>query len=82
MDYTKYIKTKNDEIITFSQLLQHSEFKNFEPKSAGFISIGKDKDGKVSCECFGESFSLDLNSDYEDTNLAKIQILNYEAYEL
>ena len=45
MDYTKYIKTKNGEIITFSPLLQHSEFKNFEPTSAGFISIGKDKDG-------------------------------------
>lgn len=77
----KYIKTSNNVIIVFSELLQHSEFKDWNPVSAGFISIGIEKvEGyghyQPSCSCYGESISLKLKSDEEkDTALARRQIL-------
>lgn len=72
----KYIRTKNDEIIVFSSLLVHSEFKRFEPKSAGFINILVDDQGNTKCICYGMSISLDLESNpKEDTELATRQIL-------
>lgn len=75
---TKYIRTENDEIIVFSELQQHKEFKHFNPVSAGFISFGVDKDKNISCDCYGESVSLNLESDPEfDTKLAKKQILGH-----
>lgn len=75
---TKYIRTKNNQIIVFTELIQHSEFKKFEPVSAGFISIGIGSDGNLDCSCYGESVSLDLKSnEEEDTMLAKRQILGH-----
>jgi hypothetical protein len=75
----KYIKTKGNEIIVFSELQQHSEFRMFEPISAGFISIGAVDKGRPTCQCHGESISLDLKADGEvDTALARKQILGYE----
>jgi len=74
----KYIRTKNDEIIVFSELQQHSDFRMFEPVSAGFISIGAPNKHEPDCTCYGESVSLKLKSDEEkDTQLAKKQILGY-----
>jgi hypothetical protein len=79
MARVKYIKTKNNEIIVFSELQQHKEFRHFEPVSAGFISFGIGKDRNPDCSCYGESVSLDLKSDEEvDTRLAKRQILGYD----
>lgn len=80
----KYIKTKDKEIIVFSELLQHSDFKHFEPVSAGFINIYADfntnkHDIIVRCECYGESVSLNLKSEEIDTTLAKKQILGYTS---
>ncbi len=79
MNKVKYIRTRNNEIIVFSDLQQHKDFKHFDPVSAGFISIGITKvDGypEVTCSCYGESVSLELKSDEEkDTRLAKRQIL-------
>jgi hypothetical protein len=74
----KYIRTKEDEIIVFSEHQQHSEFRDFNPVSAGFISFGaKDKHEPV-CRCYGESVSLKLKSDEDkDTQLATKQILGY-----
>lgn len=75
---TKYVRTKEDRIIVFSELNQHSEFKSFEPVSAGFISIGVGEDGNPDCTCYGESVSLSLKSnEVEDTLLAKRQILGH-----
>lgn len=75
----KYIKTENDVIIVFSELLQHSEFKKFNPKSAGFISIGASGRHQPEVTCYGESISLVLKSDEEtDTRLARKQILGYD----
>ena len=70
----KYIKTKNNEIIVFSELLEHSDFKSFSPVSAGFISIGIEP----RIGCYGKSISLGLKSDPEvDTELAHKQILGF-----
>lgn len=84
----KYIRTKDNFIIVFPELIQHSEFKHLEPVSAGFISIYPDKDDKLflpflNCKCYGESVSLNLKSkEDEDTKLAKWQILGYDRTEL
>lgn len=73
---TKYIVTQNNEIITFPETIQHSEFKHFNPKSAGFISFGLDENRKMICNCYGESISLGLKSrEREDTDLANRQLL-------
>ncbi len=71
MARVKYIKTENDQIITFGEGLTHVKFKHFNPISAGFISIRDNK-----CVCFGDSVSLKLKSDPEvDSRLARFQIL-------
>jgi len=71
----KYIRTDDDVIIVFCELLQHSEFKRFNPISAGFISFGVNNQGNPSCTCYGESVSLNLQSMEDDTMLARRQIL-------
>lgn len=75
MARTKYIRTKDNKIIVFSELHQHKEFKHFNPISAGFISFSVGEDKEIDCTCWGESTSLDLKSMEDDTNLAKKQIL-------
>jgi hypothetical protein len=73
----KYVRTKNNEIIVFSELLVHSNFKRFEPVSAGFIAFKKDDKDGLTCECYGQSISLDFlqSKPEEDSKLAKRQIL-------
>ena len=75
MEKVKYIRTKDNEIIVFSILQEHSQFKHFEPISAGFISIVIGNDKNPDCTCYGESISLGLKSMPIDTRLAKRQIL-------
>jgi hypothetical protein len=74
---TKYVKTKNNEIIIFSELLAHSKFRIFEPISAGFILFTTDDLGNPTCECYGQSISLDFlqSNPVEDSKLANLQIL-------
>jgi len=75
MNNVKYIRTKNDEIIIFGGIMQHSDFRHFNPLSAGFISFGINKEGYPTCKCFGTSISLNLDSIPEkDTELAKQQL--------
>ena len=76
----KYIKTKDNKIIVFSALQDHSEFAHFEPVSAGFISFGIDKNRNPDCTCYGKSVSLKLSSMQDDTLLAKRQILEYDEF--
>ena len=78
----KYIRTKHNEIIVFSELLQHSDFKHFEPISAGFISIGIGKDRNPDCTCHGQSASLGLGAREDDTLLAQKQILGLDWWNL
>jgi hypothetical protein len=80
MARVKYIRTKNDEIIVFNELQQHSEFKRFEPISAGFISFGIGEDRNPDCTCYGMSVSLNLESMEDDAKLAKKQILGWDYY--
>lgn len=69
---TKYIKTKDDEIIVFGEIMNHSDFRFMNPVSAGFISFGIDEQGNPTCKCYGHSVSLNLPSDEEkDTLLAR-----------
>lgn len=77
----KYVITKDKEIIVFTELLQHSEFKSFEPISAGFISFGVNKEGNPTCSCYGKSISLGLESNPEqDTEIAKRQFNMLDEY--
>lgn len=69
----KYIRTKNDDIIVFSATIMHKEFIDWQPKSAGFIQFYV-ADGKQTCHCYGESISLGLASDEDDTGLARLQL--------
>lgn len=81
MPVVKYIKTKDSKIIVFSHLQQHSEFRIFEPVSAGFISLtyGENTQSGVKCKCYGESVSLNLKSDEKvDSELARKQIVGDE----
>lgn len=75
MNRVKYVRTKDNEIIVFGEIMQHSSFKNRQPVSAGFISFGVNKEGNPSCTCYGESISLGIKSNpEEDTILAKLQL--------
>jgi hypothetical protein len=75
MNKAKYIKTKDKEIIVFGEIMLHSDFRNMNPVSAGFISFGINEDGNPTCKCYGESISLGLPSDEEeDTFLAQSQL--------
>jgi hypothetical protein len=58
----KYIKTKDGKIIVFPGTMMHSDFKHFEPTSAGFVEFYIIND-EVRCRCYGESISLGLKCD-------------------
>ena len=78
MSKVKYIRTKSDEIIVFSEYLQHSRFKWFNPISAGFISISANGKSDPTIQCYGTSISLRLDSKpEEDSELARKQILGF-----
>lgn len=77
----KYVITSNNEIIVFSELIQHKEFIHFNPISAGFIAFGVNKQGNPTCSCYGESVSLSLISrPLEDTIIAKRQLNMLDDY--
>ena len=81
----KYIKTKANVIIAFPALLEHAQFADFNPVTAGFMSIGTKKveySGQfyheTDCTCYGESTSLGLKADeIADSKLARRQILGH-----
>lgn len=81
----KYIITKTGRVIVFSELLQHKDFKHFEPIRAGFVTFMIEKvEGyfRVKCNAYGESISLGLKSDeVEDTRLIKKEILGYTPWD-
>ena len=71
----KYVRLKQrDVIIILSEVLKHSDFKEMNPVSAGFCHISENK-----VACFGESVSLQMKSDPEDSIIATNQIFGMEA---
>jgi hypothetical protein len=75
----KYVITRDEVIIVFPELIEHHQFSNFEPVSAGFISFGTDDRGQMKCQCYGKSISLRIESrPEEDTRIAMQQLgMNY-----
>ena len=73
----KYIRTrKYSAIIIFPDFIAHSQFKEFDPVSAGFCYVDEVR-GIV--KCFGESISLGLKSDPKDSIAATSQLFGVEA---
>lgn len=72
----KYVKLKQyNAIIIFPCHIEHSKFKNLEPITAGFCYVHENK-----VTCFGNSISLDLESDPEDDSKeATKQLFGYDA---
>jgi len=80
MSKAKYIRTSDNDIVVFGMGMKHSNFRHLDPVSAGFISIGVDKDGNPSCSCYGNSESLGITSMEGDSKLADMQILGNLFY--
>jgi len=75
MSKQKYVRLKEyNEIIIFPCIIEHSKFRFFNPITAGFCYVTRDR-----VSCFGHSISLELESDEEsDSALATKQLFkNY-----
>ena len=70
----KYVRLDNDEFIFFPVTIEHSRFRGYRIISAGFCIFGENE-----VSCFGESYSLKLKSDSEDSKLATKQIFGFDA---
>jgi len=72
----KYVRIKQyGDIIIFPCVIEHSTFKDLDPISAGFCYVDANK-----VTCFGESFSLKLESNpKEDSQKATWQLFGYDA---
>jgi hypothetical protein len=71
----KYVRLEEyDEIIIFPSIMGHSAFKRLNPISAGFCYISNNR-----IDCFGESTSLNLKSNEEDTKIATKQAFGFDA---
>lgn len=74
----KYIKSKTfNGIVMFPDYLQHSQFKNLEPISAGFCYIDNEKQEII---CYGGSIGLSLKSDENDSAIATRQYFPSKYY--
>lgn len=69
----KYIKTIDNIIVVFPEVLAHDKFKYLNPVSAGFIQIHPNENFETGVEytCYGESISLGLKSDETDSKIAQ-----------
>lgn len=76
MEKMKYVNIGDyNSIVIFPMIIEHSSFKHFNPRSAGFCYISTEK-----VECFGESISLGIKSDTKsDTRYATIQYCGIDA---
>lgn len=80
MNRVKYIRTKHDEIIIFGEIMNHSDFKDYNPISAGFIQFAVNKDGNPTCYCYGESISLKMISNPEEDTRLALLTLGFNIY--
>jgi len=74
--YVKFLNNDHEEIIFFSECVKHHHFKSFEPISAGFAQFNGE-----SVTCYGESVSLRLQTESNDTFVATKQVFGWEAAE-
>lgn len=73
----KYVKTKEGEVVIFPTSIMHSRFGGLYPVSAGFCVIRTDR---KKVDCFGESHSLNLESDVKkDSQQATIQLFGFDS---
>ena len=79
----KYIRDNKDNIIVFPETMNHSDFRRFNPVSAGFIHFTKlpyceyQNSEDMVAVCYGESVSLNLQSNpIEDTILSTFRLFN------
>ena len=70
----KYVKLEDDSIIIFPMIIDHSSFKSRKPVSAGFCYISEEE-----VNCFGESFTLGIESDEKDSEIATKQIFGFDG---
>lgn len=70
----KYVKLADDSIIIFLMIIDHSSFKSRNPVSAGFCYIYEEE-----VNCFGESFSLGIEANEKDSEIATKQIFGFDA---
>ncbi len=73
----KFVRLKEyDQVIIFPSVMEHSTFKHLNPISAGFCYINPQEE---VVRCFGESFSLGINSLEDDTMMATKQVFGIDA---
>ena len=61
----KYVIVDGSPVI-FTEDIKHDTFRHLNPTSAGFVAIAF-IDGKVSADCFGESWSINLKAHPDDS---------------
>jgi hypothetical protein len=66
MNEIKYVMTSIGPIL-FGGGMKHSDFTQYEILSAGFVSISTNKIGQVEAMAYGESISLKIKSDSNDS---------------
>ncbi|MDD3080026.1 MAG: hypothetical protein PHH37_13135 [Paludibacter sp.] len=70
----KYIRLqKNNTFIIFPEHISHADFEFMHPISAGFCTFEQNE-----VKCFGQSVSLGLRADKDDSFLATLQIYGIE----
>lgn len=60
-------------VLIFDTIIEHSEFKNLKPTSAGFCYV-RDK----MVDCFGKSISLGIGSGEKDSYYATKSLFGFE----
>ena len=74
----KYIISDEMFPIIFSPAIQHSDFRNFKPTSAGMCRIRKEEDGGgFIVDCYGESISLKLKPGDHDEAVIRLLLNEY-----
>jgi len=72
----KYVRLKEyNEVIIFPCIIEHSKFRSFGVHSAEFCYVDEID---VSISCFGESISLNLESDPQDSFYATKQVFGWD----
>jgi len=80
LKYIKYECIFSDKFIIFDESENHSSFKGFQPKNAGFVYLSEDENKQLKAQCFGYSKSLGLKSDPEDSELLTKELHDFNSF--